>query len=198
MSEPGTDEADATLSLLARALSAAEPVPERVLEGARAAFTWRTIDTELAELVFDSERDEAGVRAADVNRQMTFQAPGVEIEIMVIDTGARRLVGQLVPPAEMTVELIAGGDTRTMTCDDLGRFAFDGLAPGPVRVRPMARTTSRPSETSPKIECRSSRWGVGASVMKNWPPLVFGPRLAIDRRPALSWRSRRLNSSGKM
>jgi hypothetical protein len=143
MNEQTDDQWIATLS---DAIRLADPVPEHVLAGARAAFTWRTIDAELAELVFDSASELTGVRSETSPRQVTFQAPGVEIEIMVIDTGARRLVGQLVPPAEMTVELIAGGDTRTMTCDDLGRFAFDGLAPGPVRLvvssegQPVVRT----------------------------------------------------------
>ena len=42
------------------------------------------------------------------------------------------------------------------------------------------------------------RCGVGASVMKNWPPLVLGPRLAIDRMPALSWRSFGLKLVGEV
>ena len=80
---------DDLLDLLGRAIDAADPVPDRVLDGARAAFTWRTIDTELAELVFDSTQELAGVRAAEANRQVTFRAPGVEIEVMVIENGTR-------------------------------------------------------------------------------------------------------------
>ena len=43
-----------TAGMVGRALRTAEPVPDRVIAGARAAWTWRTIDEELAELVFDS------------------------------------------------------------------------------------------------------------------------------------------------
>jgi hypothetical protein len=148
--ELGPDVTDEQLlHVLARALGESEPIPERVLEGARAAVTWRTIDAELAdlaELVFDSARDEAGVRSEDINRQMTFQAPGVEIEVMVIDNGARRLIGQLVPGAEMMVQLTAGEVVQEVQTDDLGRFSFDDVAPGPVRLvvstdgRPVVRT----------------------------------------------------------
>ena len=96
---------DELLELVGRALRAAEPVPEHVITGALAAWTWRTIDAELAELVFDSATELTGVRSEDTARQVTFQAPGVEIEVMVIDDAVRRIVGQLDPGAEMTVEL---------------------------------------------------------------------------------------------
>ena len=64
---------DDLLELVGRALRAADPVPERVIEGARAAWTWRTIDEELAELVFDSAAELTGVRSEDTARQVTFQ-----------------------------------------------------------------------------------------------------------------------------
>ena len=108
---------DDLLELVGRALRAAEPVPDRVLDGARAAWTWRTIDEELAELVFDSAAELTGVRSEDTARQLTFRAPGMEIEVMVIDEASRRIVGQLVPPGEFTVQLPVGdaasrGDDR--------------------------------------------------------------------------------------
>jgi hypothetical protein len=125
---------DRLIELLGQALDTADPVPERVLEGARGAFTWRTIDTELAELVFDSAHEESGVRATDMNRQITFQAPGVEIEVMLIENGTRRLIGQLVPPSAKRVELVGTDRVFTTETDRLGRFTFDDVAPGPVRL----------------------------------------------------------------
>ena len=136
--ETAIDERTATelLERLGAALLASDPVPERVLAGARGAFTWRTIDAELAELVFDSATELTGVRggAEDTARQVTFQAPGVEIEVMVIDNGNRRIVGQLVPPAEVTVQLTSGDAVRETTTDQLGRFTFQDVEPGPVRL----------------------------------------------------------------
>ena len=71
-----TGSEDELLELVGRALRAAEPVPDHVIAGARAAWTWRTIDEELAELVFDSAAELTGVRSEDTARQLTFRAPG--------------------------------------------------------------------------------------------------------------------------
>ncbi len=125
---------DELLELVGRALRAADPVPDHVLAGARAALTWRTIDQELAELVFDSASELSGVRSSDTARQLTFRAPGVEIEVMVVDDDSRRIVGQLIPPGEFTVQLAVGDRTIDETTDRLGRFTFEAVAPGPVRI----------------------------------------------------------------
>lgn len=132
--DQGDPDDDALLSLLGRAIAAADPVPEHVTAGARAAFTWRTIDAELAEIVFDSATELAGVRSEDLDRQITFRAPGVEIEVMLVDATARRVVGQLIPPSERTVELVGSDHVDTVGSDRLGRFSFDDVAPGPVRL----------------------------------------------------------------
>lgn len=125
---------DELLALVGRALRAADPVPDRVIEGARAAWTWRTIDQELAELVFDSAAELTGVRSEDTARQLTFRSPGVEIEVMVVDPASRRIVGQLIPPGSFTVRLLTSDETREEATDRLGRFTFDAVAPGPVRL----------------------------------------------------------------
>ncbi|MET0326995.1 MAG: hypothetical protein ABW219_17400, partial [Ilumatobacteraceae bacterium] len=59
---------DELQAVLARALRTVDPVPDHVLAGARAAWTWRTIDEELAELVFDSAAELTGVRSEDTAR----------------------------------------------------------------------------------------------------------------------------------
>ena len=125
---------DQLIATLGDAIQHADPVPERVLAGARAAFTWRTIDAELAELVFDSANELTGVRSESMARQVTFQAPGVEIEVMVIDNGQRRIVGQLIPPSVATVQLASGDSVAETQTDDLGRFTFNDVLPGPVRL----------------------------------------------------------------
>ena len=125
---------DELVALLGRALRAAEPVPDHTVVGARAAWTWRTIDEELAELVFDSASELTGVRSEDTARQLTFRSPAMEIEVMVVDEASRRIVGQLVPPGELTVRLAVGDQVLEEATDQLGRFTFTDIAPGPVRI----------------------------------------------------------------
>lgn len=123
------------LSRLAEALDIAEPLPDGVIEAAKMTFTWRTIDAELAALVFDSATDElAGVRSSAATRQMTFRTRGVEIELVVISETTRRLIGQLVPPQAAEIELHHEEETRTMQSDNLGRFAFHDVPAGSVRL----------------------------------------------------------------
>ena len=61
-----------------------------------------------------------------------------------------------------------------------GRFA------PAVGTMEIASATSCPSVTLPKIVCPPARCGVGATVMKNWLPLVFHPAFAIAKMPGES------------
>jgi hypothetical protein len=134
-----TEPDDAALQeLLSVALQDADPVPEHVLAAARGAWTWRTIDQELAALVFDSATELSGVRDRGEARQLTFQAPGLEIEVMIADPATRRLVGQLVPARPATVELESIGGKLGQEVDRFGRFAFDAVPAGPVRIGVVA------------------------------------------------------------
>lgn len=134
MSEHLTDEQ--LIELLGQALSAAEPVPAHAMQAAYETMRAEDFDAELARLVFDSATDQlVGVRgASDAARQVTFRAPGVEIEIMVMAEGERRLVGQLVPPQTATVELRAGGEVRETGTDNLGRFNFGNVPTGDIQL----------------------------------------------------------------
>ncbi len=140
MNDQNTDysqmDDEALLELLGRALEAADPVPPHVTEYAKAGFGWRTIDAELAELVYDSAVDElVGVRSEGETRQVTFRAPGVEIEVAVVAEGTRRIVGQLVPPQTATIELRYGNDRHVTESDSLGRFTFHDVPAGPISLR---------------------------------------------------------------
>jgi hypothetical protein len=117
----------------------AEGVPPEVVAAAKAAFTWRTIDAELAALTFDSldERELAGVRSGGGPRALTFEAGGAVIEVEVGGLGAtRRLEGQVVPSDVERLELqhVDTPDGRVLPIDDLGRFHADGIRPGRLRL----------------------------------------------------------------
>lgn len=129
---------DELLSVLARALRRDQP-PTRHRDAALMAHAWHNIDAELAQLVHDSLTAdlEAGgqvaVRSEDGPRQITFEAPGVEIEITVAgDT--RTIVGQLVPPQVAEIRLAVGEGVLDARSDELGRFRFEGVAAGPIRL----------------------------------------------------------------
>ena len=127
---------DELLAELARALQAADPVPQAVTEYATAGFGWRTLDADLAELVFDSAvAGLAGVRGQAESREITFQAPGVEIEVQVLSEGSRRIMGQLVPPQRAEIILRYDGRSLTTESDDLGRFSFQDVPSGPISLR---------------------------------------------------------------
>lgn len=126
---------DALLDALGRALVVVDPVPRRVVEAATGAFTWRTIDAELAELAFDSALADAGTRAAaTAPRELTFRAGSVEIEVMVVDGRVPAVEGQLIPPGGREVELASPAGVTSVTPDELGRFRFDAVPSGPVRL----------------------------------------------------------------
>jgi hypothetical protein len=118
-----------------------DPVPERLDEAARAAYTWRTIDAELAELMRDSAEADAGElalrSAATGPRLLSFESPrvAIEAEVAVVGPRARRLTGQIVPPMAATVTLEQGGARLTAQADELGRFLFERVGAGPARLR---------------------------------------------------------------
>lgn len=135
MTDPSDDRiADAVEAALSAALARVDPVPPHVADGARAAFTWRTLDAELAELSFDSLASTGGVRSTDANRQLTFRADDLEIEVMLTGNGTSRLIGQLVPPQQGRVELMTAGQRYEALADHAGRFDFDGALGGPTRL----------------------------------------------------------------
>ena len=73
--------------------------------------------------MFDSATELTGARDHEGARQLTFRAPGLEIEVMVADPATRRLVGQLVPAEAATVRLEGtdGSSSRTPIASDGSR-----------------------------------------------------------------------------
>jgi hypothetical protein len=135
-------EDETTLEELRALVARMDPVPEQLDEAAQSAYTWRTIDAELAELMRDSAEaaDESALalRSATVGpRMLSFETPRVAIEAEVSVTGprTRRLVGQIIPPVAATMTLEQGGLRLESVADELGRFRFDGLGAGPARLR---------------------------------------------------------------
>ena len=141
--EQRQEESDDELLDELRALAArVDPTPEFVLSAAKAAYTWRTIDdelAELAELTFDSTLEElaaGAVRGAEGPRTLTFETPEVTIEVEVTADGdLRSIVGQVIPPEAGRVEIQHPGGVAEADVDDLGRFSAERVQRGPVKIR---------------------------------------------------------------
>jgi hypothetical protein len=145
-------EDERLLEELRRAAGRYDPPPAWVMDAARSSLTWRTIDAELAALSFDSAVDQpaSAVRSEGGPRQLTFEAPGLNIEVEVSADGTRRqLVGQLTPSQLARIDIRHAGGITTVDTDDLGRFRADAISAGPVSLRchPTAPLSATPFVT---------------------------------------------------
>jgi hypothetical protein len=142
---------DELLAELAGVLGKVMGPPPELVEAAKALFTWRTIDAELAALAFDSievEPADAGVRAGGQPRILTFEADDLTVEVEVDEApGARRLIGQLTPPGRAELELRTPDQTVLGDADDLGRFVL-ALPAHRLRTSLRIRRAERIAETS--------------------------------------------------
>jgi hypothetical protein len=136
------EDDDELLAFLDDALRSEGEVPPDFIAAGKAAFAWRTIDAELAALVYDSEREPALTRAqttADL-RALTFASANVTIDLELTDTG---LIGQVIPApptAEIDVQT-AAGVAVTVSADELGCFTIRAIPQEPFRLRCRAGDT---------------------------------------------------------
>lgn len=134
MTSQGWDEDDALLDQLRAAVQhAGTPTPIMIAAGA-AAFSWRSVDADLAALTHDSLTEESVlVRSSAAPRSLVFEGRQLSVELDETDDG---LVGQLVPPSSGEVTLlgpeVALGRAQV---DELGCFSFPTSAVGLVRLR---------------------------------------------------------------
>jgi hypothetical protein len=149
------DLAEALRSLFARI----DPVPASVIEAGNAAYSWRRIDAELAELQADSAIDEESLALARGGgapmRSVRFGVGGIVIDLEIhIDQPERTILGQLSPPSSAHVEIHRTGNRTPITndADTLGRFRARIPTGGPIRLRITGVQPSRgpavPVETS--------------------------------------------------
>lgn len=129
------DPADqALLEELRVAASVMDGPPAHLLEAARAAFVWRTIDEELAHLQFDSlAGSEVLVRSSGASGvHLSFATTEASIEV---DVTTEAILGQVVPAEATEVVLLhSSGERVAGPCDELGQFHFPGRPAGPIRL----------------------------------------------------------------
>lgn len=128
---------DELIGELSRAAELGDPVPPHLVDAGVAAYTFRTIDAELAALVFDSAAagNEQLVRGERPARMLSFETADLTIEVEIIPQGeAIHLVGQILPPAVVQVDVCQPGIVSTGTTDGLGRFNMILPTPGPFQL----------------------------------------------------------------
>jgi hypothetical protein len=135
---PSQWDDDEILDRLGEALRAANEVPREFIEMGKAAYTWRDIDAELAELAYDSALEEAHMAGSVLRaerahlRSLTFTSDALTIEIEI--TGDAML-GQVVPLQTGQVEVhTPTGTAGTAVIDDIGCFTVRPIPVGSFRL----------------------------------------------------------------
>lgn len=133
---------DQLLDDLRRVLDVVERPPEESVIIAEAAFDWRHLDGELAELVHDSAVDETELlvrSATDEVRVLSFATGDVRVDV---EFANGRLIGQVVPNEPVVIELLRRGNApaASVTTDEFGSFVISDVAPGPLSL--VCRATS--------------------------------------------------------
>jgi hypothetical protein len=132
---------------LHRVVSAVDPVPDHVIAAAQIALDWRTVDDELAELLYDSSTEIglSGVRAEDRSRVLSFGGEHVRVEVEVSGSGPdRTLTGQLDPAGSARIEIRHTDHVTTVAADTRGRFIAFSIPPGSVSLRCLLDAPGHP------------------------------------------------------
>lgn len=135
----GDEDLEEVFRTLKSVVADVDPVPPDVLAAGRDAISVRTLDADLAELVYDSARDHqllATVRSIPTTRQLTFEASDQLVEIELAPAGrTTSLVGQIVPVAAGRVEVRHSSGSVSVGADELGRFSVPTVPTGPLSLR---------------------------------------------------------------
>ena len=134
---PDSWDDDELLGALSEALRARQAVPGWFVETGKNAYAWHNIDAELAQLTYDSSRDQDTVAAMRSEvasiRALTFTSPHLSLELEVTESS---LLGQIVPPRAGTLETqTRAGATTSTTVDEIGCFVVDPIPASPFRLR---------------------------------------------------------------
>lgn len=123
-----------------------QEVPSRMLEAARAAFAWRTVDAELERLQLssDSFRDDLTLvrgSAGPQPRLLVFEGNGIGVQVEV---SSKTVIGQLYPTRSGLISVIcASGEISGARTDEMGCFIDNRpKSSGPMRLRCDTEETS--------------------------------------------------------
>lgn len=122
--DAGSSDDDLLDELRGALASGRGPAANRLAADARAAFSFRTMEEELAGLAYDSaaepERASAG-RATAQARTLVFTSSGLSVEMEIVDGD---IVGQVAPAGLGTITIeTPDGLRRDVDADELGCFS---------------------------------------------------------------------------
>jgi hypothetical protein len=135
LSAPFSDD-DTLMDALREAIRAREAIPVWFVETGKSAYAWHNIDAELAQLTYDSERDQRVVTTTRSEtasiRALTFTSARLSIELEVSEDS---LLGQILPPLAGTLEIHTTTGIDNTTVDEIGIFAVEPIPSGSFRLR---------------------------------------------------------------
>lgn len=137
------------LARLRRIIARVDPVPSSVVAAARACGAWRTIDTDLALLTYDSASESnelVGVRGGE-GRLLTFTSDTLTIDVEILP-GGEGIVGEIEGPRAAHVEVQCAAGSLGDDTDALGRFRIREIPEGLMRLEITDRQTSRLTRTA--------------------------------------------------
>ena len=141
---PESWDDDQLLAALGEAVRAREAVPDTFAEMGKSVYAWHNIDAELAQLTYDSSREQdhdvvASMRSASTGaenasvRALTFTSAHLSLELEVTDGS---LLGQVIPPQAGTLEAqTRAGAITTTPVDEIGCFSVTPTPASPFRLR---------------------------------------------------------------
>ncbi len=132
---------DDLIERLRRIAGEVDAPPELVAETARAAFTMRRLDEELAELLHDSADATSQLVRGEASgpRVLSFETAAVSLELQIEETAGRITLSGVVSGSSggATIE-ITTTEPRTAQIDDSGWFRVENLPAGLLRVHVTA------------------------------------------------------------
>jgi len=129
-----TEQDVALLAAVRTMWETADPMRPDLVDRVRFAIELDDVDIELSRLVETSSL--VGARSDEFTRLVTFQSDSLTVMITLeqgVD-GTTRIDGWLTPAACRRIELRCPAGPRSAESDDTGRFSFDAVPAGSVRL----------------------------------------------------------------
>ena len=123
-------------NMLRQGIELLHPEPDNLVTLASSLYLLRTLDGDLAQMTYDSLRDETvSVRSVGVlPRVMSLESEEITFEFEINERD-RSITGQVIPDIEGHIVLVHTAGEQMQQLDAVGSFHFGDIPAGPVRLR---------------------------------------------------------------